>query len=155
MSCWYSRSNSGPASIWPSFIARAMRLSRWSIAYRCESLFRAGFKEFSRLYNNPIWMPMHSGRLRTVRVALMRETDRIEQHLPFWHRLVRLALTSDCWERCGASCIPSGAGQRNASHVGDRSAGHLGGVDRHGNGALAAIPAVLAYNRLAARATRC
>ena len=36
-------------------------------------------------HNNPIWMPTQfsKARVRAMRVALMRETDRIEQHLPF------------------------------------------------------------------------
>jgi len=50
-----------------------------------ESLFRAGFKEFSRLSQQSDIDAdgMLEGSRRAMKVALMRETDRIEQHLPF------------------------------------------------------------------------
>ena len=50
-----------------------------------ESLFRAGFKEFSRLSQQSHMDAdaILEGSRRAMRVALMRETDRIEQHLPF------------------------------------------------------------------------
>ena len=50
-----------------------------------ESLFRAGFKEFSRLsqQSDIDADAMLEGSRRAMKVALMRETDRIEQHLPF------------------------------------------------------------------------
>ena len=50
-----------------------------------ESLFRAGFKEFSRLSQQADMDAdaILEGSRRAMRVALMRETDRIEQHLPF------------------------------------------------------------------------
>ena len=50
-----------------------------------ESLFRAGFKEFSRLSQQSDMDAdaILEGSRRAMRVALMRETDRIEQHLPF------------------------------------------------------------------------
>ena len=50
-----------------------------------ESLFRAGFKEFSRLsqQSDIDADAVLEGSRRAMKVALMRETDRIEQHLPF------------------------------------------------------------------------
>ncbi|MEL0161891.1 MAG: MotA/TolQ/ExbB proton channel family protein, partial [Halieaceae bacterium] len=50
-----------------------------------ESIFRAGFKEFSRLSQQSDIDAdgMLEGSRRAMKVALMRETDRIEQHLPF------------------------------------------------------------------------
>ena len=49
------------------------------------SVFRAGFKEFSRLSQQSDMDAdaILEGSRRAMRVALMRETDRIEQHLPF------------------------------------------------------------------------
>ena len=50
-----------------------------------EALFRAGFKEFSKLSRQPNMdaEAMVEGSRRAMRVALMRESDRLERHLPF------------------------------------------------------------------------
>ena len=50
-----------------------------------ESIFRAGFKEFSRLAQQPEVdsEALIEGARRAMRVAMMREEERLERHLPF------------------------------------------------------------------------
>ena len=50
-----------------------------------ESIFRAGFKEFSRLAQQPGMdsEAILEGSRRAMRVALLREEERLERHLPF------------------------------------------------------------------------
>ena len=93
-------------------------------------LFRAGFKEFSRLVSAGADMDADAileGSRRAMRVALMRETDRIEQHLPFLASVGSTSpyiglLLGTVW---GIMHSFQGAGQRDASHFGDRRARDL------------------------------
>jgi biopolymer transport protein TolQ len=119
-----------------------------------ESLFRAGFKEFSRLSQQPHMDAdaILEGSRRAMRVALMRETDRIEQHLPF---LASVGSTSPYIGLLGTvgGIMNSFRGLANATQatLATVAPGISEALIATAMGLFAAIPAVLAYNRLAAR----
>ena len=119
-----------------------------------ESLFRAGFKEFSRLSKQSHMDAdaILEGSRRAMRVALMRETDRIEQHLPF---LASVGSTSPYIGLLGTvwGIMNSFRGLANATQatLATVAPGISEALIATAMGLFAAIPAVLAYNRLAAR----
>ena len=119
-----------------------------------ESLFRAGFKEFSRLSQQADMDAdaILEGSRRAMRVALMRETDRIEQHLPF---LASVGSTSPYIGLLGTvwGIMHSFRGLANATQatLATVAPGISEALIATAMGLFAAIPAVLAYNRLAAR----
>jgi len=119
-----------------------------------ESLFRAGFKEFSRLSQQADIDAdaILEGSRRAMRVALMRETDRIEQHLPF---LASVGSTSPYIGLLGTvwGIMHSFRGLANATQatLATVAPGISEALIATAMGLFAAIPAVLAYNRLAAR----
>ena len=119
-----------------------------------ERLFRAGFKEFSRLSQQEHMDAdaILEGSRRAMRVALMRETDRIEQHLPF---LASVGSTSPSMGLLGTVCgsMNSFRGLANATQatLATVAPGISEALIATAMGLFAAIPAVLAYNRLAAR----
>ena len=119
-----------------------------------ESLFRAGFKEFSRLSQQADIDAdaILEGSRRAMRVALMRETDRIEQHLPF---LASVGSTSPYIGLLGTvwGIMHSFRGLANTTQatLATVAPGISEALIATAMGLFAAIPAVLAYNRLAAR----
>jgi biopolymer transport protein TolQ len=119
-----------------------------------ESLFRAGFKEFSRLsqQSDIDADAMLEGSRRAMRVALMRETDRIEQHLPF---LASVGSTSPYIGLLGTvwGIMHSFRGLANATQatLATVAPGISEALIATAMGLFAAIPAVLAYNKFAAR----
>ena len=119
-----------------------------------ESLFRAGFKEFSRLsqQSDIDADAMLEGSRRAMRVALMRETDRIEQHLPF---LASVGSTSPYIGLLGTvwGIMHSFRGLANATQatLATVAPGISEALIATAMGLFAAIPAVLADNKLAAR----
>lgn len=70
-----------------------------------ESIFRAGFKEFNRLRQQNGVDPdaLMEGVQRSMRVAVAREQERLELHLPLLATIGSISLTSDCSAPCGAS----------------------------------------------------
>jgi len=119
-----------------------------------ESIFRAGFKEFSRLSQQSDIDAdgMLEGSRRAMKVALMRETDRIEQHLPF---LASVGSTSPYIGLFGTvwGIMHSFRGLANATQatLATVAPGISEALIATAMGLFAAIPAVLAYNNLAAR----
>lgn len=119
-----------------------------------ESLFRAGFKEFSRLsqQSDIDADAILEGSRRAMRVALMRETDRIEQHLPF---LASVGSTSPYIGLLGTvwGIMHSFRGLANATQatLATVAPGISEALIATAMGLFAAIPAVLAYNRLSAK----
>ena len=119
-----------------------------------EQIFRAGFKEFSRLSQQSDMDAdaILEGSRRAMRVALMRETDRIEQHLPF---LASVGSTSPYIGLLGTvwGIMHSFRGLANATQatLATVAPGISEALIATAMGLFAAIPAVLAYNRLAAR----
>ena len=94
-----------------------------------EGIFRAGFKEFSRLAQQGLDTDdIVDGVQRVMRVALSREEERLERHLPF--------LASGNAQQATLAMVAPGIAEALIATA---------------MGLFAAIPAVMAYNRFAAK----
>ncbi len=119
-----------------------------------ESIFRAGFKEFSRLAQQSGMdsEAVIEGSRRTMRVAMLREEERLERHLPF---LASVGSTSPYIGLFGTvwGIMHSFRGLANATQatLATVAPGISEALVATAMGLFAAIPAVLAYNRFAAR----
>lgn len=111
-----------------------------------ESIFRAGFKEFSRLAQQSEMdsEAILEGSRRAMRVAMMREEERLERHLAF---LASVGSTSPYIGLFGTvwGIMHSFRGLANATQA------TLATVATRAMGLFAAIPAVLAYNRFSSK----
>ena len=119
-----------------------------------ESIFRAGFKEFSRLAQQS---EMDSdavleGSRRAMRVASLREEERLERHLAF---LASVGSTSPYIGLFGTvwGIMHSFRGLANATQatLATVAPGISEALVATAMGLFAAIPAVMAYNRFASR----
>ena len=120
-----------------------------------ESIFRAGFKEFSRLSQQSDIEAdaVLEGARRAMRVATLRESDRLESNLPF---LASVGSTSPYIGLFGTvwGIMHSFRGLANATQatLATVAPGISEALIATAMGLFAAIPAVLAYNRFSARA---
>ena len=119
------------------------RASEGNAAMGMESIFRAGFKEFSRLAQQSDMdsEAVLEGSRRAMRVATMREEERLERHLAF---LASVGSTSPYIGLFGLA----NATQATLATV---APGISEALVATAMGLFAAIPAVLAYNRFAAK----
>lgn len=119
-----------------------------------ESIFRAGFKEFSRLAQQPEMdsEAVIEGSRRAMRVAVMREEERLEHHLSF---LASVGSTSPYIGLFGTvwGIMHSFRGLANSTQatLATVAPGISEALVATAMGLFAAIPAVLAYNRFASR----
>ena len=119
-----------------------------------ESIFRAGFKEFSRLAQQSEMdsEAVIEGSRRAMRVAAMREGERLERHLPF---LASVGSTSPYIGLFGTvwGIMHSFRGLANATQatLATVAPGISEALVATAMGLFAAIPAVLAYNRFASK----
>jgi biopolymer transport protein TolQ len=119
-----------------------------------ESIFRAGFKEFSRLAQQAEIdsEALIEGSRRAMRVAVMREEERLERHLAF---LASAGSTSPYIGLFGTvwGIMHSFRGLANSTQatLATVAPGISEALVATAMGLFAAIPAVLAYNRFAAR----
>ena len=119
-----------------------------------ESIFRAGFKEFSRLAQQSEMdsEAVLEGSRRAMRVAMMREEERLERHLAF---LASVGSTSPYIGLFGTvwGIMHSFRGLANATQatLATVAPGISEALIATAMGLFAAIPAVLAYNRFAAK----
>ena len=106
-----------------------------------EGIFRAGFKEFSRLAQQGDMAAdaMVDGARRAMRVATLREEERLEKHLPFLATVGStspyVGLFGTVWGIMLATVAPGISEALVATAM----------------GLFAAIPAVVAYNRFASK----
>lgn len=119
-----------------------------------ENIFRAGFKEFSRLRQQvgPDPDAVMEGAQRAMRVAMSREQEHMEQHLPF---LATVGSTSPYVGLFGTvwGIMASFQGLANVQQATLQTVapGISEALVATAMGLFAAIPAVVAYNRFAAR----
>tara|TARA_R110002110_G_scaffold415847_1_gene657745 strand:- start:5531 stop:6241 length:711 start_codon:yes stop_codon:yes gene_type:complete len=119
-----------------------------------ESIFRAGFKEFSRLAQQSGMdsEAVIEGSRRAMGVAAMREEERLERHLAF---LASVGSTSPYIGLFGTvwGIMHSFRGLANATQatLATVAPGISEALVATAMGLFAAIPAVLAYNRFASR----
>lgn len=118
-----------------------------------EGIFRAGFKEFSRLAQQGLdTEAIMDGVQRVMRVALSREEERLERHLPF---LASVGSTSPYIGLFGTvwGIMHSFRGLANSTQatLATVAPGISEALVATAMGLFAAIPAVMAYNRFAAK----
>ena len=119
-----------------------------------EAIFRAGFKEFSRLrqQENIDSEVILSGAERAMRVSLAREEEYLEKHLPFLANVGSaspyVGLFGTVWGVMGSFRSLANAHQATLAAV---APGISEALIATAMGLFAAIPAVIAYNRFAAR----
>ncbi len=120
-----------------------------------ESVFRAGFKEFSRLRNQGSTDPdaIMEGTQRAMRVALSREEEKLESNLPFLASVASVSpyigLFGTVW---GIMNSFRGLASQHQATLATVAPGISEALVATAMGLFAAIPAVLAYNRYSARA---
>ena len=118
-----------------------------------ESIFRAGFKEFTRLRQQTGADPdaVMEGAQRAMRVAMSREQEKMELHLPF---LATVGSTSPYVGLFGTvwGIMTSFQGLANVQQATIQTVapGISEALVATAMGLFAAIPAVIAYNRFAA-----
>jgi len=119
-----------------------------------ENIFRAGFKEFSRLSQQEgvDTEAIMEGAQRAMRVASAREEEKLDQHLPF---LATVGSTSPYIGLFGTvwGIMNSFRGLANASQatLATVAPGISEALIATAMGLFAAIPAVIAYNRFSSR----
>lgn len=115
-----------------------------------ESLFVAGFKEFARLRKSHIDNPqvIVDGTHRAMRVALSREVDNLEVHLPFMATVGSISpyigLFGTVW---GIMNSFIGLGSVQQATLAMVAPGIAEALIATAMGLFAAIPAVMAFNR--------
>jgi len=130
------------------------RAAEGEIIIGMEGVFRAGFKEFSRSAQQSDIQAdaLLEGARRSMRVAMLREEERLEKHLPF---LATVGSTSPYVGLFGTvwGIMHSFRGLANTSQatLATVAPGISEALVATAMGLFAAIPAVMAYNRFAAR----
>ncbi|MCP8898224.1 protein TolQ [Gilvimarinus xylanilyticus] len=120
-----------------------------------ENIFRAGFKEFMRLrsQSSADSDAVMEGCQRAMRVALAREEEKLEQHLPFLASVASVSpyigLFGTVW---GIMNSFRGLANVHQATLATVAPGISEALVATAMGLFAAIPAVLAYNRFSARA---
>ncbi|GAB5415045.1 MAG: protein TolQ [Congregibacter sp.] len=119
-----------------------------------EGVFRAGFKEFSRQASQSDMdaEALLEGARRAMRVAMLREEERLEKHLPF---LATVGSTSPYVGLFGTvwGIMHSFRGLANSTQatLATVAPGISEALVATAMGLFAAIPAVMAYNRFASK----
>ena len=119
-----------------------------------ENLFRSGFKEFTRLRQQPGIESdaVMEGAGRAMRVALAREEKVLERHLPILATVasvsVYLGLFGTVWGIMNTFVSLANQSQASLAVVAPGIADALLATEM---GLFAAIPAAIAYNRYAAK----
>jgi biopolymer transport protein TolQ len=121
-----------------------------------ENIFRAGFKEFTRLSSQQSGVDpevVMEGSQRAMRVALAREEEKLEAHLPFLASVASVSpyigLFGTVW---GIMNSFRGLANVHQATLATVAPGISEALVATAMGLFAAIPAVLAYNRFSARA---
>jgi biopolymer transport protein TolQ len=120
-----------------------------------ENIFRAGFKEFTRLRQQGNADPdaVMEGSQRAMRVALAREEEKLEENLPFLASVASVSpyvgLFGTVWGIMQSFLGLSNVHQTTLATV---APGIAEALIATAIGLFAAIPAVLAYNKFSAQA---
>jgi biopolymer transport protein TolQ len=122
-----------------------------------ESIFESGFREFARLRQQPGMTsgPLLEGSRRAMRVALLKETDKLEKSLGMLASTGSISpyvgLFGTVW---GIMAAFQGLGQVQQATI-SMVAPHISeALIATAMGLFAAIPATLAYNRFAEKVSR-
>jgi len=129
------------------------RLSHGGKAIGLESIFRSGFKEFNRLSKKDDFDrdSVMEGVQRAMRIAISREQDQLEKHLPFLASVASVSpyigLFGTVW---GIMNSFRGLAAVHQATLATVAPGISEALVATAMGLFAAIPAVLAYNRYSA-----
>ena len=129
------------------------RISHSRRAIGLEAIFRSGFKEFNRLakQDNFDREGVLEGAQRAMRIAISREQDQLEKHLPFLASVASVSpyigLFGTVW---GIMNSFRGLASVHQATLATVAPGISEALVATAMGLFAAIPAVLAYNRYAA-----
>jgi biopolymer transport protein TolQ len=119
-----------------------------------ESIFRAGFKEFSRLrqQSSSDADAVMEGAQRAMRIAVSREEEKMEKHLPFLATVGStspyVGLFGTVW---GIMTSFQGLATMHQATLATVAPGISEALVATAMGLFAAIPAVVAYNRFASK----
>ncbi|TCP95118.1 cell division and transport-associated protein TolQ [Cricetibacter osteomyelitidis] len=121
-----------------------------------EQIFYVGFKEFNRLkQSNPEPESIIQGSSRAMNLAMNREVEDLETNVPFLATVASISpyigLFGTVWGIMHAFMALSGAKQATLQMV---APGIAEALIATAIGLFAAIPAVMAYNRLSGRVTK-
>lgn len=125
------------------------------VGYGLENVFRAGFKEFNRLKQQQGIDPdaIMDGTGRAMKVALSRESEKLDAHLPFLATVGStspyVGLFGTVW---GIMNSFLGLAQEQQATLATVAPGISEALIATAMGLFAAIPAVVAYNRFSATA---
>lgn len=125
-------------------------ISSRQVVIGIESLFVAGFKEFARLRKSNMQSPqiVLEGTHRAMRVALSREVDHLETHLPFMATVGSISpyigLFGTVWGIMNSFIALGAVQQATLAMV---APGIAEALIATAMGLFAAIPAVMAFNR--------
>ena len=131
-----------------------VRLEQRGVIEGAENLFRAGFKEFTRLRQQAGIESdaVMEGAQRAMRVALSREEEYLEKHLPFLATVGStspyVGLFGTVW---GIMHSFQGLAQMHQATLATVAPGISEALVATAMGLFAAIPAVIAYNRFSSR----
>lgn len=132
----------------------SVRLEQSGMVEGVENLFRAGFKEFTRLRQQAGIESdaIMEGALRAMRVALSREEEYLEKHLSFLATVGStspyIGLFGTVW---GIMHSFQGLATMHQATLATVAPGISEALVATAMGLFAAIPAVIAYNRFSAR----
>jgi biopolymer transport protein TolQ len=121
-----------------------------------EEIFRAGIKEYTRLTNQKNYDPeaVMEGVERSMRVALSREEEKLDAHLPFLASVGStspyIGLFGTVW---GIMNSFRGLANMHQATLSSVAPGISEALVATAMGLFAAIPAVMAYNRFSATAS--
>ena len=127
--------------------------NKQGLAVGMESIFRAGFKEFSRMAQSNIDSDaMMEGCQRAMRVAISREEEHMEKSLPFLATVGStspyVGLLGTVWGIMGSF---HGLAQVQQATLATVAPGISEALVATAMGLIAAIPAVVSYNRFSAK----
>ncbi len=122
-----------------------------------EKIFYAGFKEFARLHRSNDKVPdaVMEGASRAMRVSLSKQVEELETHLPFLATVGSISpyigLFGTVWGIMHAFIALGAVKQATLAMV---APGIAEALVATAMGLFAAIPAVMAYNRLTAKVSK-
>nr|WP_275587360.1 protein TolQ [Spongiibacter marinus] len=127
--------------------------NKQGLAVGMESIFRAGFKEFSRMAQRNIDSDaVMEGCQRAMRVAISREEEHMEKSLPFLATVGStspyIGLLGTVWGIMGSF---HGLAQVQQATLATVAPGISEALVATAMGLIAAIPAVMSYNRFSAK----
>lgn len=115
-----------------------------------EQIFHSGFKEFARLHRANSHAPeaVIDGASRAMRISMNRELEALETHIPFLGTVGSISPYIGLFGTVWGLCMPLSLGAVKQATLQMVAPGIAEALIATAIGLFAAIPAVMAYNRL-------